>query len=118
MLLNDIITAISTPTGSGAIAVVRVSGNGSIELANKIFKGKNLSEQQSHTLHFGNIESDGKKIDEVVVGIFRNPKSYTGEDLVEISCHGSNFIQQKILQLLLHQGARNAKPGEFTMRAL
>ena len=117
MLRNDIITAISTPSGSGAIAVVRVSGNGSIELVEKIFNGKNLSEQQSHTLHFGNIESDGKKIDEVVVGIFRNPKSYTGEDLVEISCHGSNFIQQKILHLLLHQGARNAKPGEFTMRA-
>ncbi len=117
LLPHDIIVAISTPSGSGAIAVIRVSGNESIQLVNKIFKGKNLSEQKSQTLHFGNIEHNGKKIDEVVVGIFRNPKSYTGEDLVEISCHGSNFIQQKILQILLHLGARNAKPGEFTMRA-
>ncbi|MEI7801780.1 MAG: tRNA uridine-5-carboxymethylaminomethyl(34) synthesis GTPase MnmE [Bacteroidota bacterium] len=113
----DIIAAISTAAGSGAIAVIRVSGNGSIELVNKIFEGKNLTEQQSHTLHFGNIVSDEKKIDEVVIGLFRNPKSYTGEDIVEISCHGSNFIQQQILQLLLHHGARNAKPGEFTFRA-
>jgi tRNA modification GTPase len=114
---NDIITAISTPSGSGAIAVIRVSGNGCIELANEIFSGKNLSEQATHTLHFGNIMDEEKKVDEVVVGIFRNPKSYTGEDLVEISCHGSNYIQQQILQLLLKHGARQAKAGEFTLRA-
>ena len=114
---NDIIAAISTPAGSGAIAVIRVSGSGCIELVNKTFSGKNLQEQATHTLHFGNIIDEEKKIDEVVVGIFRNPKSYTGEDLVEISCHGSNYIQQQILHLLLKHGVRQAKAGEFTLRA-
>ncbi len=114
---NEIIAAISTPPGVGAIAIVRVSGNGCIDLVNTVFKGKNLSEQSSHTLHFGNIMDGEKKIDEVVVGLFRAPHSYTGDDIAEISCHGSAYIQQQILQLLLQHGARMAKPGEFTLRA-
>ncbi len=114
---NEIIAAISTPAGVGAIAIVRVSGNGCIDLVNTVFKGKNLAEQASHTLHFGNIMNGEQRIDEVVVGLYRSPQSYTGDDIAEISCHGSAYIQQQILQLLLQQGARLAKPGEFTLRA-
>ncbi len=114
---KEIIAAVSTAPGVGAIAIVRVSGNGCIDLVNAVFKGKNLTEQPSHTLHFGNILAGEKKIDEVVVGLFRSPHSYTGDDIAEISCHGSAYIQQQILQLLLQQGARMAKPGEFTLRA-
>ncbi len=117
MQSNEIIAAISSPPGVGAIAIVRVSGNGCIDLVNAVFKGKNLTEQPSHTLHFGYIMDGEKKIDEVVVGLFRSPHSYTGDDIAEISCHGSAYIQQQILQLLLQQGARMAKPGEFTLRA-
>lgn len=117
MQSNEIIAAISSPPGVGAIAIVRVSGNGCIDLVSTLFKGKNLKEQPSHTLHFGNIMNGEVKIDEVVVGLFRSPNSYTGEDIAEISCHGSAYIQQQILQLLLSHGARMAKPGEFTLRA-
>jgi tRNA modification GTPase len=120
MINNDIICAISTAQGNGAIAVVRLSGNGSIALCDKVFKApsnKRLIDQEANTIHFGTIVDGDKIIDEVVVSIFKNPKSYTGEDIVEISCHGSVFIQQQILQLLTRTGARLAKPGEFTLRA-
>ena len=114
---KDTIVAISTAPGVGAIAVIRLSGEDAVKIADEIFIGKKLAEVASHTLHFGVIEKNGNKVDEVVVGIFKNPKSYTGEDIIEISCHGSPFIQQQILQLIISKGARLAKPGEFTMRA-
>lgn len=120
MINNDIICAISTPQGNGAIAVLRLSGNESIALCDKIFKtttNKRLIDQQPNTLHFGNLVDGERIVDEVVVSIFKGPKSYTGEDVVEISCHGSVYIQQQILQLLIRNGARLAKPGEFTLRA-
>ena len=121
MINNDIICAISTPQGNGAIAVVRLSGNESISLIDKLYlspkEGKRLIDQQSHTLHFGVLKDGDKLIDEVVISLFKNPNSYTGEDLVEISCHGSEYLQQQILQLLIRTGARMAKPGEFTLRA-
>ena len=120
MINNDIICAISTAQGNGAIAVIRLSGNESIVLCDKVFKSPNnkrLIDQGANTLHFGTIVDGDKIIDEVVVSIFKNPKSYTGEDIVEISCHGSLYIQQQILQLLARTGARLAKPGEFTLRA-
>lgn len=120
MINNDTICAISTPQGNGAIAVLRLSGNESIGLCDKIFKlptEKRLIDQQPNTLHFGNLVDGDRIVDEVVVSIFKGPKSYTGEDVVEISCHGSIYIQQQILQLLIKNGARLAKPGEFTLRA-
>lgn len=115
--LKETIVALSTAPGIGAIAVIRMSGAASIRIADEIFTGKKLADAGSHTLHFGSIEENGNKIDEVVIGLFRNPKSYTGEDIIEISCHGSPYIQQQIIQLILNKGARLAKPGEFTMRA-
>lgn len=120
MINNDIICAISTAQGNGAIAVIRLSGKESIALCDKVFKSpknKRLIDQDANTLHFGTIVDGDKIIDEVVISIFKNPRSYTGEDIVEISCHGSVFIQQQILQLLTRTGARLAKPGEFTLRA-
>jgi tRNA modification GTPase len=117
----DTICALSTPAGSGAIALIRLSGSQAVEYTSGIFKPKRtaslLEEVESHKAIFGNIEFNGKLIDEVLVTVFRNPHSYTGEDVVEISCHGSVYIQQKILELLLSAGARLAEPGEFTMRA-
>lgn len=121
MINNDIICAISTPQGNGAIAIVRLSGNESIALIDKIYQspkeGKRLIDQQANTIHFGVLKDGDKIVDEVVISLFKNPNSYTGEDLVEISCHGSEYIQQQVLQLLTKNGARLAKPGEFTMRA-
>ncbi len=121
MINNDIICAISTPQGNGAIAVVRLSGNESIALVDKLYvspkEGKRLIDQPANTLHFGVLKDGAKIIDEVVISVFKNPNSYTGEDLVEVSCHGSEYIQQQILQLFIKNGARLAKPGEFTMRA-
>ena len=122
MILNEsVICAISTAQGNGAIAVVRLSGNESIALIDALYEspkeGKKLIDQQANTVHFGVLKDGDKLIDEVVISIFKNPNSYTGEDLVEISCHGSEYIQQQILQLLIRNGARLAKPGEFTMRA-
>lgn len=117
---TDIIAAISTPAGTGGIAVIRVSGTGSIELADSVFKspsGKKLTEQKPNTIHFGTIENEETILDEVLVSIFRAPNSFTGEDSVEISCHGSIYIQQSILQLLLGKGVRLATAGEFTQRA-
>ncbi len=116
--LTDTIVALATPPGQGAIGVIRVSGPQSITLVNGVFKGKNLEQQNTHTVHFGSIRNDeGKVIDEVLATLFIAPKSYTGENVVELSCHGSNYIIQQLLTLLVQRGARLAQPGEFTMRA-
>ena len=116
--LQDTIVALATPSGIGAIGVIRLSGENAINICNKAFKGKNLLQQKSHTIHFGTIRDEKDKIiDEVLVSLFVAPKSYTGENIVEVSCHGSNYIIQQIIQLFLRQGARMANPGEFTMRA-
>ena len=114
---DDTIVAIATPQGVGAIGVIRLSGKEALQIANKLFPSKNLLLENSHTLHVGPLVFNDELIDEVVVSIFKNPRSYTGEDVVEISCHGSMHIQQKILQTLIAEGARLAKPGEFTHRA-
>ncbi len=117
MLNNDTIIALSTPPGSGAIGVIRLSGPDAITLTNQVFSGKDLATQPSHTLHFGLIKDGPVMIDEVVVSLFIEPKSYTKENVTEISCHGSNYIIQQIMSLLIRKGARAAKPGEFTLRA-
>jgi len=117
---EDVICAISTPPGMGAIAVVRLSGEGAIALVDTIFispSGKKLISQQPNTVHFGRIYEGKEVIDEVLVTLFHAPHSFTGEESVEISCHGSLYIQQKILELLVSHGARLAQPGEFTRRA-
>ncbi|GAA4402346.1 tRNA uridine-5-carboxymethylaminomethyl(34) synthesis GTPase MnmE [Nibrella viscosa] len=112
------IAALATAPGIGAIAVLRVSGEGAIEVVNRIFKGKDLSRQASHTVHFGTLrDENGGIIDEVLVTIFRGPHSFTKEDVVEISCHGSDYIIRQILQRLTREGVRLARPGEFTQRA-
>jgi len=115
--LQDTIAAIATPPGEGAIGIIRLSGADAISIADRIFAGKKLAEQPTHTLHFGKIKDGSTTIDEVVASLYRNPRSYTGEDVVEISCHGSNYVLKQVLELCLRQGARIAKPGEFTMRA-
>lgn len=120
MLNNDSIVALATPSGAGAIAVIRISGENAIAIGNSVFqsiKGKNLLNQKSHTLHLGHIVDDVKTLDEVLVSIFKGPNSYTGENTIEISCHGSTYIQQQIIQLLLRKGCRMANAGEFTLRA-
>ena len=121
MIKNDTIIALATPAGIGAISVLRLSGEESIPLVDKFFKsikkGKTLQNQKTHTLHLGHIINNDVIIDEVLVSVFKNPNSYTGEDVVEISCHGSTFIQQEILNLFLANGCRMADNGEFTMRA-
>lgn len=114
---SDTIIALSTPPGSGAIGVIRLSGPDAISLTNSVFAGKDLEQQASHTLHFGLVKDGDQLIDEVVAGLFVAPKSYTKENVVEISCHGSNYIIQQIINLLISKGARAAKPGEFTLRA-
>ncbi|MCY7410585.1 MAG: hypothetical protein LH473_09945 [Chitinophagales bacterium] len=103
MIDEDTIVALSTPAGIGAIAVIRLSGKDAITIADAVFKGKVLANENSHTLHFGHIVEGDKIIDEVVAAIFKEPNSYTKENVVEISCHGSPFIIQKIIQLLLIQ---------------
>jgi tRNA modification GTPase len=118
--INPTICAISTPAGQGAIAIIRVSGSEAFEICDKIIKNKDykkLTAFKSHVLVFSKIIDGEKIIDEALVSIFKAPHSYTGEDSVEISCHGSRFIQQKILQLLINHGAQHARAGEFTMRA-
>lgn len=121
MLDQSTICAISTPPGIGGIAVIRLSGKKAVSITEKIYASpvsdKRLSEQRANTLHFGTIKSGDDLIDEVVVSLFKAPHSFTGEDVVEISCHGSVYIQQRILQLLISNGARLARPGEFTQRA-
>ncbi|MFT3827064.1 MAG: tRNA uridine-5-carboxymethylaminomethyl(34) synthesis GTPase MnmE [Chitinophagaceae bacterium] len=114
---DDTIVALATPPGIGAIGVIRLSGNNAWQIANSLFPGKDLMKQASHTLHVGFLKEDNVTLDEVVVALFKGPKSYTGEDVVEFSCHGSPFIQQQVIGACIHKGARLAKPGEFTQRA-
>lgn len=115
---KDPIAAIATPVGEGGIAVVRVSGKGAIETVNRAFKGKDLTALSSHTVHFGNIvDKNGQVVDEVLVTLFHSPKSYTGEETVEISCHGGVLVTQQVLETVLELGVRSAEPGEFTQRA-
>lgn len=116
---EDTIAAIATPLGEGAIAVVRLSGSAAISTADKVFRGKcRLADAASHTAHYGIwVDEHGNHVDEVVATVFRSPNSYTGEDAVEISCHGGLFVTQKVLQAVLRAGARQALPGEFTKRA-
>lgn len=115
-MFSDTIAAISTPLQEGAISIVRMSGEDALEIANKVFS-KDLAQQKSHTISYGYIQENGQILDEVLVSVFRAPKTYTREDVVEINCHGGIYITRRILELLLANGARMAKPGEFTMRA-
>ncbi len=120
MTHTETIVALATPSGAGAIAVLRLSGPEAITIASSIFisaSGKELAKQKTHTVHLGNIKDGTRVIDEVLATVFKNPNSYTGEDVVEISCHGSNYIQQEIIQLCLRKGCRMAQAGEFTLRA-
>lgn len=120
MIPQETIVALATPSGAGAIAIIRLSGNEAITIASSVFEsvsGKNIAKQKTHTIHLGHIVDAGKIYDQVLLSIFKNPNSYTGEDVVEISCHGSTFIQQQIIQLLLRKGAKMAQAGEFTLRA-
>ena len=114
---EETIIALATPQGVGAIGVIRLSGKHAITLANEVFKGKDLSQEASHTIHLGTIRDGDKILDEVLLSLFIAPKSFTKENVVEISCHGSNFIIRQIIQLFIRKGARPAKPGEFTKRA-
>lgn len=115
--LTDTICAVATSPGTGAIAVIRISGEKAIEITNQLFFGKDLTKVNTHTVHFGTIRNNGRIVDEVLVTIFKNGKSYTGEDTVEISTHGSPYIQQQVINLLLENGVKLATPGEFTLRA-
>ena len=115
--MNETIVALATPAGVGAIAVIRISGSETFTIINKLFRGKNLENQPSHTIHFGTIREGEMIIDEVLVSLFKAPASYTREDTIEISCHGSDYIIQKILKLIIREGARLANAGEFTQRA-
>lgn len=122
MVQSDTICALATPQGVGAIGVIRVSGERTFEIVNKIFKGKDLTKVESHTIHFGTIRdytetTEGKIIDEVLLSVFKTPRSFTKEDVIEISCHGSDYIIKYILKLLIQNGCQMAKPGEFTQRA-
>ncbi len=120
MTYTDNIIALATPSGVGAIAIIRISGKNAITICETFFKsvsGKRLIEQDTHSIHLGHIIDDGRILDEVLVSIFKDPQSYTGENVVEISCHGSLYIQQEIIQLFLRNGCRIANPGEFTLRA-
>jgi tRNA modification GTPase len=115
--MTDTIVALATAQGIAAIAVIRLSGNDSIDIVQRVFRGKKLREQPSHTIHFGTIQHEGKVIDEVLVALFKEPNSFTKENSIEISCHGSPVIVKEIIKALLKNGARLAEPGEFTKRA-
>ncbi len=120
MLNKDTIVALATPSGAGAIAIIRISGEDAIKIGSEVFqsvKGKDLLKQKTHTLHLGSIVDGSKILDQALVSIFKGSNSYTGENTVEISCHGSIYIQQQIIQLLLRKGCRMAEPGEFTLRS-
>lgn len=120
MIYNDTIVALASPSGAGAIAVIRISGSEAITIAASMFQsvsGKDISKQKSHTLHLGHIVDDDKILDQVLLSIFKGKNSYTGENTIEISCHGSTYIQQQIIQLTLRKGCRTAQPGEFTLRS-
>lgn len=114
---DDTIVALATPPGVGAIGIIRLSGKNSFPIIDQLFPSKDLGNAPSHTLHVGFIREEGEDIDEVVVSLFKGPKSYTGEDVVEISCHGSPYVQQQVMNACIKRGARLAKPGEFTQRA-
>ena len=120
MIYHDTIVALATPSGAGAIAVIRISGPEAINIASSVFQsvsGKDITKQKSHTLHLGHIVDDNKVLDQVLLSIFKGTNSYTGENTIEISCHGSTYIQQQIIQLLLRKGCRTAQAGEFTLRS-
>ncbi len=120
MIYNNTIVALATPSGAGAVAIIRMSGKEAITIASNVFEsvsGKDITKQKTHTIHLGTIVDGAKVYDQVLVSIFKNPHSYTGEDVIEISCHGSTFIQQQIIQLLLRKGCRMAQAGEFTLRS-
>ncbi|MCZ8331846.1 MAG: tRNA uridine-5-carboxymethylaminomethyl(34) synthesis GTPase MnmE [Flavobacterium sp.] len=120
MISQETIVALASPSGAGAIAVIRLSGKDAITIAESVFQsvsGKKISNQKTHTIHLGHIVDEGKTFDQVLLSIFKNPNSYTGENVVEISCHGSTYIQQQIIQLLLRKGCKMAQAGEFTLRA-
>ena len=120
MIPNDTIIALATPSGAGAIGVIRISGSDAISMAAPFFnsvRGKDLNKQKSHTIHLGHIMEGAKTLDQVLISVFNGPNSYTGEDVVEISCHGSAYIQQQVIQLFLRNGCRTADAGEFTLRA-
>lgn len=114
---SETIIALATPSGIGAIGVIRLSGPDAINLVNSVFAGKDLSIQPSHTIHFGTIRDGNQILDEVLISLFIGPKSYTRENVIEISTHGSAFIIESIIKLLIRKGARPANPGEFTLRA-
>ncbi len=115
---NPPIAAVATPIGEGGIAIIRVSGKNAISIVNRAFEGKDLTQQASHTVHFGRLkDAEGLLVDEILVTLFKSPKSYTGEDTVEISCHGGVLITQKVLETVLALGIRGAEAGEFTQRA-
>ncbi len=120
MIPQETIVALATPSGAGAIAIIRLSGKDAITIAADVFQsvsGKDITKQKTHTIHLGHITDNGKVYDQVLLSIFKGPNSYTGENVIEISCHGSTFIQQQIIQLLLRRGAKMAQAGEFTLRA-
>lgn len=120
MINQETIIALATPNGLGAISVIRISGLNAISVTEKLFKpkgNKKLSEQNSHTVHLGHLIKNSHELDEVLVTVFKGPHSYTGENTIEISCHGSTFIQQEIIDLFIENGIRVANPGEFTLRA-
>ena len=114
---TDTIVAIATPPGIGAIGVIRVSGEKAFDIVQKLFPSKRLSDQQANTLHVGFLKDQENILDEVVISLFKKPLSYTGEDVIEISCHGSPFVQQQVLDALIRNGVRLARAGEFTQRA-
>src|SRR6185295_4349827 len=114
---DDTIVALATPPGVGAIGVIRLSGSRAFEIANELFPSKDLHKLPSHTIHVGLLKDAGENIDEVVISLFKGPASYTGEDVIEISCHGSPYVQQLVLEACIRKGARLAKAGEFTQRA-
>jgi tRNA modification GTPase len=114
---NDTIVAAATAPGVGAIAVIRISGANAFPIMNELFPSRDLRLLPSHTIHLGMLKEEGVAIDEVLLSLFKGPKSYTGEDTIEISCHGSPYIQQQIIQACVNKGARLARPGEFTQRA-
>lgn len=120
MISQDTIVALATPSGAGAIAIIRVSGKEALTISQSVFEsisGKDILKQKTHTIHLGHITDGPKVYDQVLLSIFKGPNSYTGENVVEISCHGSTYIQQQIIQLLLRKGCKMAEPGEFTLRA-
>lgn len=114
---DDTIVALATPPGIGAIGVIRLSGTNALQIVNELFLSKNLLEQPGHTIHVGLLKEGETVLDEAVISIFKNPSSYTGEDIAEISCHGSPYVQQQVIDACIRKGARLAKPGEFTQRA-